>query len=196
LQLLQRWREEAQRSGQAIGPMVLAHEIGRDGFWLAQLRGTRGPRSPAVHSWVRYSTKFRLAEGRPTDPPLYDPLMAAQVARSFPSFAGQKCGRRPALIWPCRQEPAGQPPAWSDLSHRSRNRARLDLVLASPIRKAPHRCARSAAPRLATRKPNLRGHDGADLVGSRPRQGAAARPRCCCCSRYSLMLVGETLSKG
>ena len=49
LQLLQRWREEAQRVGRAIGRMVLAYEIGRDGFWLARWLRERGVEAYAIH---------------------------------------------------------------------------------------------------------------------------------------------------
>ena len=36
LRLLQRWRDEAVKSGCAIERVVVAHEAGRDGFWLAR----------------------------------------------------------------------------------------------------------------------------------------------------------------
>src|SRR5262245_23889114 len=49
LRLLQRWREEAQKSGRAIGRMVLAYEIGRDGFWLARWLRERGVEAYAIH---------------------------------------------------------------------------------------------------------------------------------------------------
>ena len=49
LQLLQRWREEAQRVGRAIGRMVLAYEIGRDGFWLARWLREQGVEAYAIH---------------------------------------------------------------------------------------------------------------------------------------------------
>jgi transposase len=49
LQLLQRWREEAQRVGRAIGRVVLAYEIGRDGFWLARWLRARGVEAYAIH---------------------------------------------------------------------------------------------------------------------------------------------------
>src|SRR5215469_2988909 len=49
LRLLRRWREEAQKSGRAIGRMVLAYEIGRDGFWLARWLRERGVEAYAIH---------------------------------------------------------------------------------------------------------------------------------------------------
>src|SRR5258707_13251101 len=36
LKLLNRWREEAQKSGQRIQRIAVAFEAGRDGFWLAR----------------------------------------------------------------------------------------------------------------------------------------------------------------
>ena len=40
LQLLQRWRNEAAKSGCTIDRVAVAYEAGRDGFWLARwLRG-------------------------------------------------------------------------------------------------------------------------------------------------------------
>ena len=35
LRLLQRWRDEATRSGRTITRIAVAFEAGRDGFWLA-----------------------------------------------------------------------------------------------------------------------------------------------------------------
>src|SRR5215472_15406871 len=48
--LLQRSREEAQRVGRAIGRMVLAYEIGRDGFWLARWLREREVEAYAIHT--------------------------------------------------------------------------------------------------------------------------------------------------
>ena len=39
LRLLQRWRDEAVKAGRNITRIVVAFEAGRDGFWLARLRG-------------------------------------------------------------------------------------------------------------------------------------------------------------
>jgi transposase len=36
LRLLQRWRDEALKTGRSIKRMVVAYETGRDGFWLAR----------------------------------------------------------------------------------------------------------------------------------------------------------------
>ena len=40
LQLLDRWRDEATKTGRTIDRIAVAYEAGRDGFWLARwLRG-------------------------------------------------------------------------------------------------------------------------------------------------------------
>jgi transposase len=49
LRLLRRWREEAERSGKTIERIVLAYEIGRDGFWLARWLRARGIEAYAIH---------------------------------------------------------------------------------------------------------------------------------------------------
>ena len=36
LQLLHRWRKEAEEAGHAIKRITVAYEAGRDGFWLAR----------------------------------------------------------------------------------------------------------------------------------------------------------------
>ena len=42
LTLLNRWRDEAVRSGQKISRVAVAFEAGRDGFWLARWLNARG----------------------------------------------------------------------------------------------------------------------------------------------------------
>lgn len=49
LRLLQRWRDEAGKSGREIKRIVLAYEIGRDGFWLARWLRARGIEAYAIH---------------------------------------------------------------------------------------------------------------------------------------------------
>ena len=50
LALLNRWRDEAVRSGHKISRIAVAFEAGRDGFWLARWLSTehRGPCDPCV----------------------------------------------------------------------------------------------------------------------------------------------------
>jgi hypothetical protein len=44
LELLQRWGNEAERSGRKIARTVVAYEAGRDGFWLARASRPTGSR--------------------------------------------------------------------------------------------------------------------------------------------------------
>jgi transposase len=49
LALLQRWRDEAMKSGKRIDRTVVAFEAGRDGFWLARWLRTRGIEAYVIH---------------------------------------------------------------------------------------------------------------------------------------------------
>ncbi len=69
-QLLERWRGEARRRGKTITRVVLAHEAGRDGFWLARWLRARGvevrvihPTSIAVSREARRAKTDRLDTG-------------------------------------------------------------------------------------------------------------------------------------
>ncbi|MDF2781439.1 MAG: transposase [Geminicoccaceae bacterium] len=69
-QLLERWQGEARQHGKAISRVVLAHEAGRDGFWLARWLRTRGvevcvihPTSIAVSREARRAKTDRLDTG-------------------------------------------------------------------------------------------------------------------------------------
>jgi transposase len=69
-QLLERWRGEARRHGRTITRVVLAHEAGRDGFWLARWLRARGvevrvihPTSIAVSREARRAKTDRLDTG-------------------------------------------------------------------------------------------------------------------------------------
>lgn len=63
LRLLQRWRDEAARSGCAIERIVVAYEAGRDGFWLARWLRARGVETHVIHSTsVAVSREHRRAK--------------------------------------------------------------------------------------------------------------------------------------
>ena len=49
LRLLQRWRDEATRSGRSITRIAVAFEAGRDGFWLARWLTGRGIEAHVIH---------------------------------------------------------------------------------------------------------------------------------------------------
>src|SRR5215467_12727142 len=50
LTLLNRWRDEAVRSGHKISRIAVAFEAGRDGFWLARWLNARGIEADVVQS--------------------------------------------------------------------------------------------------------------------------------------------------
>jgi len=50
LALLERWRGEAMRSGNAITRIVVAYEAGRDGFWLARWLRAQGIEAHVIHA--------------------------------------------------------------------------------------------------------------------------------------------------
>jgi transposase len=63
LRLLQRWRDEAVRSGCTIERIVVAYEAGRDGFWLARWLRTHGIEAHVIHSTsVAVSREHRRAK--------------------------------------------------------------------------------------------------------------------------------------
>jgi transposase len=49
LQVLHRWRDQANKSGHDINRMVVAFEAGRDGFWLARWLRARGIEAFVIH---------------------------------------------------------------------------------------------------------------------------------------------------
>ena len=50
LRTLERWRDEAIRTGRTITRIVLAYEAGRDGFWLARWLHAHGVEAYVIHS--------------------------------------------------------------------------------------------------------------------------------------------------
>ena len=50
LLLLERWRHEATKGGQAIGRIAVAFEAGRDGSWLARWLRARGIEAYVIHA--------------------------------------------------------------------------------------------------------------------------------------------------
>jgi transposase len=63
LRLLQRWRDEAAKSGCAIERVVVAYEAGRDGFWLARWLRAHEIEVHVIHSTsVAVSREHRRAK--------------------------------------------------------------------------------------------------------------------------------------
>src|SRR4030095_8561289 len=50
LKLLHRWREEAEKAEHKINRIVVAFEIGRDGFWLARWLKAHGIEAHVIHA--------------------------------------------------------------------------------------------------------------------------------------------------
>jgi transposase len=63
LRLLQRWRNEAAKSGRTITRIAVAYEAGRDGFWLARWLRSHGIETHVIHSTsVAISREHRRAK--------------------------------------------------------------------------------------------------------------------------------------
>jgi transposase len=63
LRLLQRWRDEAVKSGASIERVVVAYEAGRDGFWLARWLQAHEIEAHVIHSTsVAVSREHRRAK--------------------------------------------------------------------------------------------------------------------------------------
>jgi transposase len=63
LELLQRWRSEAERSGRQITRIAVAYEAGRDGFWLARTLRAHGIEVHVIHpASVAVSREHRRAK--------------------------------------------------------------------------------------------------------------------------------------
>jgi transposase len=63
LNLLHRWREEAEKAGRRIERIAVAFETGRDGFWLARWLRARGIEAHVIHaSSVAVSREHRRAK--------------------------------------------------------------------------------------------------------------------------------------
>ena len=60
LQLLDRWRDEATKTGRTIDRIAVAYEAGRDGFWLARWLRGRG-----IEAYVIHPTSCRIARASP-----------------------------------------------------------------------------------------------------------------------------------
>ena len=69
LELLERWRAEAEKAGHKIDRIAVAFEAGRDGFWLARWLGARGIETHVIHAAsVAVPREHRRAKTDRTDP--------------------------------------------------------------------------------------------------------------------------------
>jgi transposase len=91
--LLNRWREEAKKSGHRIERIAVAFEAGRDGFWLARWLRARDIKAHIIHaSSVAVSREHRRAKT--------DRLDTELLKRAF---HGDTCGRQQLPRHVCRR---------------------------------------------------------------------------------------------
>ena len=73
LQVLRRWKKEAETAGRTIKRTAVAYEAGRDGFWLARWLRARGIEAYVIHpSSVPVSREHRRAKTDRLDTELPD----------------------------------------------------------------------------------------------------------------------------
>jgi transposase len=103
LALLNRWRDEAVRSGHKISRIVVAFEAGRDGFWLARWLEARGIEAHVIHaSSVAVSREHRRAKT--------DRLDSELLKRAFVGWLrGERDHCKMASIPNLREEDAKRP---------------------------------------------------------------------------------------
>jgi transposase len=103
LALLERWRQEAIKAGQAIERIVVAFEAGRDGLWLARWLRARGIEAYVIHaSSIAVSREHRRAKT--------DRLDAEALMRAFLGWLrGEARHCRMAAILTLAQEDAKRP---------------------------------------------------------------------------------------
>ena len=82
LKLLNRWREEAKKSGHRIERIAVAFEAGRDGFWLARWLRARDIEAHIIHaSSVAVSREHRRAKTDRLDTELLKRAFLGWLAR-------------------------------------------------------------------------------------------------------------------
>ena len=103
LALLNRWRDEAVRSGHNILRITVAFEAGRDGFWLARWLKARGIEAHVIHaSSVAVSREHRRAKT--------DRLDTELLKRAFVGWLrGERDHCKMAAIPSLREEDAKRP---------------------------------------------------------------------------------------
>ena len=103
LTLLNRWRDEAVRSGHQISRIAVAFEAGRDGFWLARWLKARGIEAHVIHaSSVAVSREHRRAKT--------DRLDTELLKRAFVGWLrGERDHCKTAAIPSLREEDAKRP---------------------------------------------------------------------------------------
>jgi transposase len=125
-ELLQRWREEAERAGRTIKRTVLGYEAGRDGFWLARWLNARGIEAYVMHpNSVAVSREHRRAKS--------DRLDTALLQRALLGWLrGEPRHCQMAAIPTVEEEDAKRPSRERDtlVNERTRVVSRLKATLA------------------------------------------------------------------
>jgi transposase len=150
LRLLQRWRDEAGKSGRTITRIAVAYEAGRDGFWLARWLRSRGIEAHVIHSTsVAISREHRRAKT--------DRLDTAMLLRVFLGWLRGERGHCGMVAVPTIEEEDAKRPnreRESLVGERTRIVNRMKSALARlgirgfkpELRKAPQRLERLRTP--------------------------------------------------
>lgn len=103
LELLERWRTEAERAAHKIHHITIAFETGRDGFWLARWLKHRGIKAHVIHAAsVAVSREHRRAKT--------DRLDTEQLKRAFLGWLrGEREHCKMAVIPTLAEEDAKRP---------------------------------------------------------------------------------------
>jgi hypothetical protein len=100
VELLHRWRYEADGSGQKITRIAVAYEAGRDGFWLARWLMARGLEAHVVHpASVAVSRQHRRAKTDRRSPRRFRPAAAPCCSSLCPflELSRASCAAGPAV---------------------------------------------------------------------------------------------------
>ena len=143
LRTLERWRDEAIRTGRTMTRIVLAYEAGRDGFWLARWLHAHGVEAHVIHSTsVAVSREHKRAKT--------DRLDTAMLMRVFLGWLrGERDHCRMVTIPAVEEEDAKRPSREREslvgeqtriINRMKSTMARLGIRSFKPeLRKAPQR---------------------------------------------------------
>ena len=158
LRLVERWRDEAVKTGKMIGRIALAFEAGRDGFWLARWLRARGIEVHVIHSTsVAVSREHRRAKT--------DRLDTAMLMRVFLGWLRSERGHCGMVAIPTLEDEDARRPSGereSLVGERTRIINRMKAILAwlgvrgfNPIlRKAAQRLDELRTPEDSPLPPN------------------------------------------
>jgi transposase len=168
LRLLQRWRDEAAKSGRTITRIAVAYEAGRDGFWLARWLRSHGIEAHVIHSTsVAISREHRRAKT--------DRLDTAMLLRVFLGWLRGERGHCGMVAVPTIEEEDAKRPnreRESLVGERTRIVNRMKSALARlgirgfkpELRKAPQRLGGLRTPDDQPIPPNTLGEFHRDLA--------------------------------